>query len=95
LPLFRRLPIAGVTVAVVTLAGLAGFFGVVAVVLRERAVQVHRGLYLAVVVAADIALVAGVRLDFFAFVAHGWEEKDYVTYALRCQLVALGVLVAA
>lgn len=50
-------------VAVVALAGLAGFLGIVLVVARERVVQVNGGFDFAVLVAPDVALVTRIGLD--------------------------------
>jgi len=47
----------------VALAGLAGFFGVVLVIARERVVQVNRRFYFTLFIAPDVALIARGRLD--------------------------------
>jgi len=63
LGLLRRFAAARVAVAAVALAGLAGFFGVMLVVLRQRAIEVNFRLKLAVLVAAHVALIVGVGLN--------------------------------
>jgi hypothetical protein len=61
--LLCRLAVAGVAVAFVALTGLAGLFRVMLIVLLQGLVQVNGLVDSAFFIAADVPLIAGIRLN--------------------------------